>query len=556
MIKTHAPHLSVAILERETFPREHIGESLLPTTGPILNEIGVWDKVEAANFPIKIGATYRWGSTDDLWDFNLLETAMIKEDDPRPGKYDGWRMSSTFQVDRATFDKILLDHSKSLGCEVFEGAPVEKILLEGDYVASFGLANGDQITAKHYVDASGNAGIMRKALGISVDEPPTLRNIAIWSHWDDADWAVSIGTSATRIQIMSLGYGWIWFIPISPTRTSIGFVCPADFYKKSGKRPEELYMEAVRTQPRIASLIVNATRVADVQATKDWSFYAERMAGSNWFLVGEAAGFADPILSAGITMTMVGARECAYTIMELERAEIDASWMKEVFEHRQKQRIFQHIRFANYWYSGNGHFSDLIEYTSEIAKDAGFNVDAKSAWQWLGTGGFISLETSGPGLAGHSFEQVKHIESMLFKQESAWELTKFNVFDLNVDGVVADKTPFYDGGRIRLGRKLRKGDSELPIAGGFRTALEILQRETELGPIIQALRGVSATLGPIVALSAIEALEVMLKEGWITGSYDPTKPLLRLEDIPRTPNIDWNKDESDPKVRISPMIVS
>jgi len=204
MLKTYAPHLSVAILEREKFPREHIGESLLPTTGRVMNEIGVWEKVEAANFPIKIGATYKWGSTNDLWDFNLLETAEVNLDDERPGKFDGWRMRSTFQVDRAQFDKILLDHSQSLGCVVKEETGVSEVLHEGDHISGVKLADGSIITAKYYVDASGNAGIVRKALGIEKEEPPSLRNIAMWDHWNDADWAVNIGVGGTRIQIMSL----------------------------------------------------------------------------------------------------------------------------------------------------------------------------------------------------------------------------------------------------------------------------------------------------------------------------------------------------------------
>ena len=84
--------------------------------------------------------------------------------------------------------------------------------------------------------------------------------------------------------------------------------------------------------------------------------------------------------------------------------------------------------------------------------------------------------------------------------------------------------------------------------------LDILQRETHLGPIIQSLRTVTAKLGPIVALTALEALEVMVKDGWVTGTYDPRFPLLRPQDIPRTPSIDWNKDTVDPKVKLAAAI--
>jgi len=554
MLGTYAPHLKVGLFEKETFPRPHIGESLLPTVGRVLDEMGAWDKIEAADFPIKIGATYKWGCTEELWDFNLLDTSIVNEDEKRPGKYEGWRVGSAFQVDRGPFDEILLDHAASLGVHVQEGNGVHKIRVAGDKVDSLVLADGQEVRATHYVDASGGAAVLRKALKIEVEEPPSLRNIAIWDHWEDAEWAVTIGKGGTRVQVMSLGYGWIWFIPISPTKTSIGLICPADYYRDSGKRPAELYAEAVKSEARIAALTANATQSGDIKATKDWSFSAKRTAGDNWFLVGESAGFADPILAAGISMTMVGAKECAYTIMEIERGEHDDEWMKQVYQDRQAQRVLQHIRFANFWYTGNGHFSDLVDYTGEIAKEAGLKLDAKSAWQWLGTGGFVSLETAGAGLAGHSIEQIKNIQSMFFNEESDWLITKYNEFDLNMDEVVTDKTPVYEGGRIKLGRVLRKGDVKFPVAGGFRVIFDILQSETRLSGIIKKLREYSAQYGPVAALSGLEALEVLMKEGWVTGKKVDGEPLLRPSDIPRTPNIDWNKDMIDPKVRLAPAI--
>ena len=551
MIKKHAPSLRVGIFERESFPREHVGESLLPAIGRVLQELGVWDAVEEANFPIKIGATYKWGTTDDLWDFNLLDTREVVDDGPRPAKYEGWRVRSTWQVERGQLDKILLDHARSLGCEVFEEKPVGKVHTDGDRVDHLTLVDGTEVFSKFYVDASGNLGTLRRGLGVELDEPPSLKNIAIWDYWDNADWAVSIGVGGTRVQITSLGYGWLWFIPVTTTRTSIGLVCPADYYKPEGIRPEELYARAVIEDPRIAALLDNATRTGSIRTTKDWSFVAKRMAGENWFLAGESAGFADPILSSGLSITMIGAKECAYSIMELDRGRLPASWIKETYERRQAQRVYQHIRFANFWYTANSHFTDLMEYTSEIAHEAGFEMDAKSAWQWLGTGGFISLETAGAGLAGHTLEQVKTIQGMMFKEESEWGITRYNVFTLNLEDAEVDKFPVYEEGQIFTAKLLRRDRKELPIHAGFRIALEILQKETHLTPIIRKLREVSRLRGPLIALTAFEALESMLKDGWIIGEYDSSRPLLKPEDIPRTPNVDWNRDASDPKVRLT-----
>jgi flavin-dependent dehydrogenase len=550
LVKKYAPSLRVAILEKEVFPRDHIGESLLPIVGKVLDEIGAWDAVERAGFPIKIGATYKWGTTDDLWDFNLLDTREVVSDASRPGRYEGWRTKSAWQVNRSEFDKILLDRSSELGCEVYQSACVTKVHRDQDSITAVELADGRKMSGRYFVDASGNAGVLRKALGVESEEPPSLRNIAIWDHWDNADWAVTIGTGATRVQVTSLGYGWIWFIPISASRTSIGLVCPAEHYKKSGKSPEELYHEAVRTDRRVAALIRNAKPSGTVKGTKDWSFYAKRMTGENWFLVGDTAGFADPILSAGISITVVGALECAYTMLELDRQELDGNWLKEMFAKRQIQRISQHIKFANFWYSANAHFTDLVDYTKEIARDAGLELDAKSAWQWLGTGGFVS-QTAGAGVAGHSLEQISNLQAMMFAKESDWLVTKSNLFRLKLDGAKLDDLPVYQGGRVKLAKVYCRGGLEIPMYGGFKLAVDLLQKETKLSGIVNALRIIASKLGPNYALSTLEAIESMLRGGWVIGSYDNRKPLLKPEDIPRTPNVGWNRDDSDPKVHVA-----
>src|SRR5579859_1781179 len=138
LIRKYRPDLGVTVLEREVFPRDHVGESLLPPISPILVEMGCWDKVEAASFPIKIGATYRWGKRPELWDFDFVPSERFK-DEPRPGKFEGQRVGTAFQVDRAIYDKILLDQARDLGCEVREGTPVRTVVKAGDLVQALEL---------------------------------------------------------------------------------------------------------------------------------------------------------------------------------------------------------------------------------------------------------------------------------------------------------------------------------------------------------------------------------------------------------------------------------
>ena len=150
--------------------------------------------------------------------------------------------------------------------------------------------------------------------------PSNLRNIAIWNYWTNAEWAVEIGVGGTRICKLwpkrSDGYG---SIPLGPERTSIGLVIPADYYKEKGQKTEEIYYEALKADGIVSRLTRNARPEPKVHTTRDWSFVADRLAGENWFLVGESAGFADPILSAGMSLSMSGARKIAYAILEIEQ---------------------------------------------------------------------------------------------------------------------------------------------------------------------------------------------------------------------------------------------
>ena len=487
MLKKYAPELKVGIFEREVFPREHVGESLLPAVCKVLAEIGAWDKVEAADFPIKIGATYRWGATDELWDFEFLPGSEYK-DEPRPGKFEGDRSLTAFQVDRAVYDKILLDHSRSLGCEVTEGVRVVEVLTEGDSVKGLVLSNGETVTAKYYIDGSGISGIIRKAFDVPVDYPTNLRNIAVWDYWQNAEWAVSVGAAGTRIIVMSLGYGWIWFIPISSTRTSIGFVVPLEYFKKSGLKPEEVYRKALADEPFISKLIKNAQCENIFTTTNDWSYIADRLSGDNWFLIGDTCGFADPILSAGMTLAMMGARQVAYSILAMERKEHDAQWLRSFYNDAHRGRIRQHVLFADFWYTSNGQFTDLIENTAEIAKKSGLDLTPDAAFRWLGTGGFAQEDQSAPLIGGFAIQAVQVVNQKFTQQKVVWNVATNNVFKINLEGATEEEIPILFEGKIWAKRAFKRGGKMLPKYGMFDIIMLLLDKESEISLAVERLR--------------------------------------------------------------------
>lgn len=535
------PGMRVAIFEKEKFPREHIGESQLPPIGAVLAEMGCWDKVEAANFPIKVGATYRWGQSEKLWDFDFLPPKMFRNE-ARPAKFAGQRRVTAFQVDRAIYDDILLRHAEELGCKVFEETRVLRVEHEGDRVTAF-IVEDEQgqrrITARWYIDASGHAGTLRRDLGVKIDVPTKLMNIAIWDYWTNTDWAVEIGVGGTRIQIMSMENGWIWFIPLGPTRTSIGFVCPQGYYKKCGLTPEQIYTRAVQTQPRIAALCRNGTREGRVRTTKDWSFVADRLAGENWFLVGEAAGFADPILSGGLTLTHTGAREAAYMMLAIDRGEHDAAWLKEHYNERQRRRVLQYIRFADFWYSFNGQFTDLEDFTSEIAKASGVSLDSKRAFRWLSFGGFAHEDFLFPGLGSLDLLSVKEVTRLFAgEQQIDWEINRFNDFRLDLSGAERRDMPVLHLGKITKAECLVREGRWLPQVGLYRMVVDTVRTCHDLPAIGAELKARIARMqqGPNwnaghILLQAMSTLEALVLEGWVKGSVVQGRPMVKYVPI-------------------------
>lgn len=543
-LRHHNSEICVGIFERDVFPRDHVGESQLPIISTLLDELGVWDKVEKAGFPVKIGATYRWGTTDDLWDFNFLPHGKFT-DEPRPAQFVGQRRETAFQVDRAVYDKILLDHAKDLGCQVFEGRTIREVKKDDDRILGLVLENGDSVEAKHYVDASGHTGFLRRNMGVPIDEPSGLKNIAIWDYWNNAEWAVSLGVGGTRVQVMSLGYGWLWFIPISESRTSIGLVCPADYYKQSGMRPEDLYLKAVRDESRIANLTLNATRENTLQTTKDWSFVAERLTGENWFLVGESAGFADPILAAGLTLTHVSAKEAALTILEMERGG-DHEWLRNSYCERNRRKIYQHIRFADYWYSANGHFNDLKEYTREIAKDAGLDLDPSAAFRWLGTGGFIEDDMEVGGIAGFRLDSLHQLASKFSQSTSSSTIDGYSAFPLALEGSKLVKVPVYENGGVRAVKAYQRGNKHLPMVGLFGILAEALLKSPRLDVAVTHIARKIADKG--VQYDAnfhsnlIQTLEAMERDGWVRCCHEPGATPISAKFDFETAYVETNQD--------------
>lgn len=536
LLKKYNPSLDVAIFERERFPRDHVGESLLPAVTNVLYEMGAWEKVEAANFPVKMGAKFRWGklSDEDLYVFNFILSGEYTQVE-RPGKYRGQREVTAFQVDRSIFDKILLDHAAECGCRVHEEAKVVSIRSRDDHIDGLEAElDGERKTveARYYIDASGGEGLIRRKMNVGVVSPTLLRNIAIWDYWQNAEWAEKVGVGGTYVYLLSIGFGWIWFIPLGPTRTSIGFVTSVEYFKKCGKTTEQLYLEALQTQPLVRRLTENAQREGKLRATKDWSFVADRLYGENWFLAGDACGFADPILSAGLSLAQMSGRQVACSILEIERGAEDAEWIKQEYNRSHRKGVSNHIRFADYWYSANEQFSELKEYCSEIAKGAGLSLDADAAFYWLATGGFSSERTGLAAAGGYRLAATKNYTSRFSGKPVSWAAFENNIFELNLEQAERTCVAEFENGQVTRLDCWRRGEDVWPLKLVYKFVYNALTREKEVQLLAERFpfeaQKDNVQFSRDLAMLCMEALEALVAEGWVKASYDPKVPRLNI----------------------------
>lgn len=535
LLRKYNPDLSVMIIEKAKFPREHVGESQLPGISAILDEMGVWDKVEAANFPVKLGGSYTWGKEADAWDFDFYPAEEFV-DEQRPAQYKGQRRFTAFQVERDRYDEILLRHSESMGVDVHEETMVREVLKDGDRITGLRLDSGAIVRARHYVDGSGDAAILRKAMGVESVAPTSLRNVAFWDYYDNAKWAIEIGIGGTRVQVRSLSYGWIWFIPLGPSKASVGFICPSEYYKMSGLTPKELFLKAIEEQKEINSLLVNAKSATDgnVLSTKNWSHLADRLTGENWWICGESAGFADPILAAGMTLAHGTAREVAYAILEVDRGEIDPEWIRSSYDKKGRKNINQHIRFAEYWYAANGRFTDLQGYCKDIAKDAGLNLNPAQAWRWLAQGGFTNQRIDQAGFGAFDIGSSKQLIERFSGGKSKFQISKLNSFTLNFAHAQEEFQGELVDGRIQRVMCYKRGEAVLPITGAWKAVVDVIKEESDLETIYKTLEGsISRTAaGGAQTFSMfifMQALEVMVSEGWVIGKLKKSRPTLKVE---------------------------
>lgn len=385
----------VLLLEREVFPRHHIGESMIAATFDILAELGLEEKIKAANFPSKSGGCFVWGKSESPWCVRFDEI---------PGR------PAAYQVKRSVFDKLLLDHCAESGVDVRQGHQVVgPVQTEGRVTGvTFRDPAGRQHTAKsrYVVDASGLASVITGR--VSRREPvEELKNMCLYGYWrGDHPAPSALGgdirpSDRNNIIIKMIPGGWLWFIPLGhpgeaqsdPTHNqiSVGFVAPRKNLPEGGGKAalEKYYLERVHGTKEWGYLLQNATYSGDFHTIKDWSYRSESMAGAGYFAVGDASCFVDPILSAGVFMAVLYAKMCAIGVHTILTTEAPEALIHEWYQGLYLDTYSDYLEMARYWYHGHadvGLWMDRAQQQLTAESEAVFAETRRDAFIGLATG--------------------------------------------------------------------------------------------------------------------------------------------------------------------------
>lgn len=301
---------SVVAFERSTIPRFHVGESLIPETYWPLQRLGLIEKMKESAFPKKFSVQF----VSDGW----KESAPFYFD-----AHNDHESSQTWQVERADFDKMLLENSVDQGATIRQQAQVLEVLFEGDRAVGVKVkltdSNGEsetrEVRAKVVIDCSGNSAFLSSRLKLRIGDPH-LRKGTIWTYFKGARRDAGKDEGATLIMQTEGKKTWFWYIPLRDDIVSIGCTGSMDYMFPKGSTPEATYQRELERCPALQNRLENAERCMDYFATKDYSYKSSQAAGDGWVLCGDAFGFIDPVYSSGVYLALKGGEFVADAVHE------------------------------------------------------------------------------------------------------------------------------------------------------------------------------------------------------------------------------------------------
>ncbi|MGD1088026.1 MAG: tryptophan 7-halogenase [Verrucomicrobiota bacterium] len=322
------------VVEKQIFPRFVIGESLLPHCMDLLREAGLLEAVEAQRFIQKCGAVFLRGGETCNFDFSSQFTA-------------GWKY--TFQVPRADFDKTLADAVAARGVEILYRHGVTAVNFEPTH-ASATVEKSDggkfEVKSKFILDCSGYGRVLPRLL--KLEEPSNFPNReALFTHVTGD--LRPTGREEGKIWVcIHPGGAWIWIIPFSNGKTSVGAVASPQFFQGFPGEPEAQLRVILMSDPNAAKRLAKMQFVFPPQRISGYACSVKKLFGERFALVGNATEFLDPIFSSGVTLALASANRAAKVLTRQLRGE-PVDWQTEYADHVM-QGINTFRAYVSAWY--------------------------------------------------------------------------------------------------------------------------------------------------------------------------------------------------------------
>jgi len=303
----------VAVIERDEFPRYHIGESLMPYTWFTFERLGVLDWFNKNGCPQKHSVQFVSTSGKVSQPFYFFET--IKHD-----------CATTWQVKRSDFDRMLLDNAKAKGADIFQGVTVREPLLDGTRLIGVSAITPDGNTetfhANAIIDATGRDSFLASRFGWK-QRDPELNKIAIFTYYKGAKRDPGLDAGATTVAYIP-DKGWFWYIPLPDDVVSVGVVAEANYLYRNTRDPESIFAREADNCLWIRDHLSTGTRTEPVRVTGEFSYRSENIGGEGFCLAGDAFAFLDPVFSTGVFMALKSGEMAADAVhASLDRGVVD-----------------------------------------------------------------------------------------------------------------------------------------------------------------------------------------------------------------------------------------
>lgn len=303
--------LRVVVIEKKAFPRYQIGESLMPACYWTFERLGVLDELRSSNFVPK-------------------QSVQFYSKDGRPSapyyfpEFDPHESSWTWQVERSTFDTVLLEHAAGEGAAVMQPATVRDVLFEGDRVVGVRVdepgVGTRELRAPVTVDASGQRALIARKLRLRTIDP-NLKNCSFFTQYRGAVRDKGDDEGVTLLIATEEGDTWFWYLALPDDRVSVGVVGHIDTLIRGRPRvPQTVFEQEVAACPVVRDRIAGAEQVMPVRVLRDFSYCASDIAGAGWVLAGDAFGFLDPVYSSGVFLALRSGELAADAVVEAHDA--------------------------------------------------------------------------------------------------------------------------------------------------------------------------------------------------------------------------------------------